>query len=55
MHAIGKGLQIFGLMLLPAALLYGLTSNDPGALGKELVALGIGAVAFVLGTRLLKR
>jgi hypothetical protein len=54
-QAIGKGLQIFGLLLLPAALLYGLASGDPGALGKELVTLGIGAAAFLLGTRLLKR
>jgi hypothetical protein len=54
-HAIGKGLQVFGLMLLPAALIFGLSSNDPNALGKELAALAVGAAAFFLGTRLLRR
>lgn len=55
MYAVGRGLQLFGLILLPAALLYGLESNDPGALGKELTALAVGGAAFLLGTRILKR
>jgi hypothetical protein len=54
-RTLGRGLQLFGLLVLPAALLYGLTSGDPNALGKELMVLAIGGIAFVLGTRLLKR
>jgi hypothetical protein len=52
---VGRALQLFGLILLPAALLYGLTTKDEGATGRELVAVGIGALAFLLGTAILKK
>lgn len=52
MDALGRALQLFGLILLPAALIYGLESDDPRALGKELTMLAVGAVAFILGTKL---
>lgn len=55
MVALGRALQWFGLILLPAALLYGLSSGDGRALGVELSALALGAVSFFLGTRLLGR
>lgn len=52
MYSLGRALQLFGLILLPAALLYGLSSDDRGAVGRELAVLAIGAAAFLLGTRL---
>ncbi len=52
MHALGRFLQLFGLILLPAALLYGLTSDNPRAVGIEISALALGGLAFVIGTRL---
>lgn len=51
---VGRALQLFGLIVLPAALLYGLTSKDPGALYRELGMLAIGGAAFLLGTRLVR-
>jgi hypothetical protein len=51
---VGRALQIFGLILLPAALLYGMTSQDRGAIGVELACLGVGALAFLLGTWLVR-
>ena len=54
LHSIGKALQLFGLILLPAALLYGLTSDDKKAIGIELACLALGGVAFLVGTRLVR-
>jgi hypothetical protein len=51
---LGRALQAFGLILLPAALLYGLTSDDPRALQIEVACIALGGLAFVIGTRLLK-
>jgi hypothetical protein len=51
-YVVGRGLQLFGLLLLPAALIYGMTSDQPGAVGRELVMLAVGAVAFMLGTKI---
>ena len=55
MHAFGRFLQVFGLILLPAGLLYGMESGAPSALGIELTAVAVGALCFVLGQRLLRR
>lgn len=52
MYALGRGLQLFGLILLPAALLYGTTSDNPRALGIEITALSLGGLAFLIGTKL---
>jgi hypothetical protein len=52
---LGRALQLFGLILLPAALLYGIENEGGRAVGIELTALAVGAVAFVLGTKLLQR
>jgi hypothetical protein len=52
---LGRALQLFGLILLPGALLYGTTSAQPNAVGIELTALAVGAGAFLLGTRMLGR
>jgi hypothetical protein len=52
MPALGRALQLFGLILLPAALFYGLQSENPRALGIELTALALGGLCFVVGTRL---
>ena len=54
MYALGRGLQLFGLILLPAALLYGTTSGKPDALGVEISGLAVGGAAFLLGTWILK-
>lgn len=54
MTHVGRALQLFGLIVLPLALLYGLTSDDRGAVGRELGLLAIGAAAFLLGTRLVR-
>jgi hypothetical protein len=54
-YAVGRGLQLFGLILLPIALLYGTTSKEPGAVGRELVMLASGAIAFLVGTKLAGR
>ena len=54
LHSVGKALQLFGLILLPAALLYGLTSDDKKAIGIELACVALGGVAFLLGTRLVR-
>jgi len=50
---LGRALQLFGLILLPAALLYGLDDGTSHALGIELSALALGGAAFFLGTKLL--
>lgn len=55
MFVLGRALQLFGLLLLPAALLYGTSSGAPDALPKELSGLAIGAASFLLGTKLLSR
>ena len=55
MEHVGRLLQVFGLILLPAALLYGLTSEQEGAIGRELAMLAVGGLAFVIGTRLARR
>ena len=55
MYALGRTLQLFGLILLPAALLYGLSSDNPRAVGIEISALALGGLCFVLGTRLQAR
>src|SRR5262249_62144265 len=39
---VGRALQLFGLILLPAALLYGMTSSDKSAVGIELACLALG-------------
>lgn len=52
MYALGRTLQLFGLILLPAALLYGMSSDNPRAVGIEITALALGGLAFVIGTRL---
>ena len=52
MYLLGRALQLFGLILLPAALLYGLQSNDPRALGIEITSIALGGLCFVVGTRL---
>jgi hypothetical protein len=49
---LGRALQLFGLILLPAALLYGTSSGDPNAVGKELAMLAVGALAFFVGTKM---
>jgi hypothetical protein len=48
----GRALQAFGLILLPAALLYGLTSKEPNAIQVEVACIALGALAFLIGTRL---
>lgn len=53
MVTLGRALQLFGLILLPAALLYGLDDGTSHALGIELSALALGGAAFFLGTKLL--
>ena len=55
LHSIGRALQLFGLILLPAALLYGMTSDDKKAVGIELTCLALGGLAFFVGTRLVRR
>lgn len=52
MYALGRTLQLFGLILLPAALMYGMSSDNPRAVGIEISALALGGLAFVIGTRL---
>jgi hypothetical protein len=54
LHPIGRALQLFGLILLPAALLYGMTSDDKRAVGIELACLALGGAAFLVGTRMLR-
>ena len=54
MYALGRALQLFGLILLPAALLYGTTSGQANAVSVEITALAVGGIAFVLGTKILK-
>ena len=54
MYALGRALQLFGLILLPAALLYGTTSGDPRAVSVEIAGLAAGGIAFLIGTRVLK-
>ena len=55
MRALGRFLQVLGLIVLPAGLLYGATSGRPDAVRIELMALGFGALAFLAGTALLRR
>ena len=52
MYLFGRTLQFFGLILLPAALMYGLSSDNPRAVGIEISALALGGLAFVIGPRL---
>jgi hypothetical protein len=49
---LGRLLQAFGLILLPAALIYGLTSNDPRAIQIEVACIALGGLVFLVGTRL---
>jgi hypothetical protein len=51
MQALGRGLQILGLVLLPVGFLYGI-EGGPNALTVELGFLAAGAVAFLVGWRL---
>jgi hypothetical protein len=52
-YTLSKFLQAVGLVLLPFALWYGLSRGDePGALGKELMLMALGAVLFFVGRRL---
>ena len=55
MATIGRALQLFGLILLPAALLYGMSDGGSRAVGIELSALATGGLAFFVGTKLLGR
>ena len=55
MHAFGRFLQVFGLILLPVGFLYGTESGAPNAVGVELTAMAVGALCFVLGQRMLRR
>jgi hypothetical protein len=54
-RALGRFLQVLGLIVLPVGLLYGTSSGRPDAIRIELVALGFGALAFLAGTALLRR
>jgi hypothetical protein len=54
-HAFGRFLQVFGLILLPVGLLYGTSSGASNALAIELTALAVGALCFVLGQRMAGR
>ena len=51
---VGRAFQIFGVILLPSALLYGLTSDDPKAVHVEILCIAVGGLAFLAGTRLLR-
>ncbi len=59
MHTCGRILQLFGLIIVPMALLYYVSQQGRASEAKlmlgELSILGIGACAFVLGNTLLKR
>ena len=52
MYVFGRFLQLFGLILLPAALMYGMSSDNPRAVGIEISALALGGACFVIGARL---
>ncbi len=52
--ALGRTLQLFGLILLPAALMYGFESSNPRALSVEIGALAVGGLVFMLGTKLVR-
>ncbi len=55
MAHVGRAFQIFGLILLPAALLYGMTSEDKGAIQIEIACIAVGGVAFLVGTWMIRR
>ncbi len=55
MATLGRALQLFGLILLPAALIYGTTSEDPRRTGIEIGAIALGGLAFVVGTAMQRR
>lgn len=55
MAHVGRAFQIFGLVLLPAALLYGLTSEDRSAIQTEIACIAVGGLSFVIGTFLIRR
>jgi hypothetical protein len=53
---LGRSLMLFGLVLLPVGLVYGMSTPD-GAVGKsamyvELTCLAVGALVFILGAKL---
>ncbi len=53
MYLLGRTLQLFGLILLPAALLYGMSvGQSPGGRDRDLGALALGGLCFLIGTRL---
>jgi hypothetical protein len=49
---LGKFLPALGLVLLPYALWYGLTTEGEGVIAKELLLVAGGAAAFLLGRKL---
>ena len=54
MPALGRALQILGLVLLPLGLLYG-AEGGPNAMSLELGFLAVGAGIFLLGHRLQRK
>ena len=54
MRKLGRGLQLFALVLLLVGLFFGL-ERGPNSMSLELGCLGVGACLFLLGLRLQKR
>jgi hypothetical protein len=54
-RTLGRVLQVLGLLLLPAGLLYGTASGREDALRVEIGALALGALSFLAGTALARR
>jgi hypothetical protein len=59
MHAFGRFLQLFGLVVVPMALLYYVThrgeAGEAELMFGELSILALGALSFLLGSVLLKK
>jgi hypothetical protein len=56
--SLGRLLMLFGLILLPVGLIYGMStmsSNSKAAMFTELACLAVGALIFFLGFNLEKR
>jgi hypothetical protein len=56
--SLGRLLMLFGLILLPVGLIYGMstsTINPKGGMFTELTCLAVGALIFFIGVNLEKR
>lgn len=54
MRKLGRGLQLFALVLLLVGLLFGL-ERGPSAMSLELGCLAVGVCLFLIGLKLQKR